>query len=98
MDIAGVAVLLAALRRQHGIKIGAAAKPALRGDDHARVHMHGGDMRVLHMRDQAEARGPEAGIFAGAFHLFGEVGGEGAEHGGDMHAHLLEQPPSHHAH
>ena len=33
-----------------------------------------------------------------AFHLLGEFGREGAMHGGDMHAHFLEQPAPHHAH
>ena len=50
------------------------------------------------MRDQADAAGPEAGVFARAFHLPGEFLRESAEHGGGVHAHLLEQPAAHHPH
>jgi hypothetical protein len=63
-----------------------------------RVFMCTAGTRIFHVRDQADAAGPETRVFAGALHLLGEFRREGAEHGGRMHADLLEQPSAHHAH
>ena len=45
-----------------GIEVGAAAEPALRRRQEAGVHMDRGDMRVGHVRDQADAGGEEARV------------------------------------
>mgnify|MGYP003346976568 CR=1 FL=1 len=79
-------------------QIRAAAEPRFRRDDEAGVHVHRRYARILHMGDQADAAGPEARVFARAFHLLGEVGREGAEHRGGVHADLFEQAATHHAH
>ena len=53
---------LACAAVEHGRQIGAAAEPPFAGDDHARVHVHGRHIGVLRMRDQRDARGPEARV------------------------------------
>ena len=55
-------------------------------------------MRVLRMRDQRDAGSPETRIIGGAGNLLAEFGRELAEHGGAMHAYLLEHAPVHHRH
>ena len=55
-----VGVLLGPAPVEHRRQIGAAAEPGLGGDDEAGVHMHRRDVRIAHMRDHRNARGPEA--------------------------------------
>ena len=40
----------------------------------ARVHVHRGDMRVRHVRDEADAGGEKARVFVGARNALGEFG------------------------
>ena len=60
--------------------------------------MHGGNVRIAHMRDHRNARRPEARIVGGAGNLRAEFGREFAMHRRAMHADLLEQPSVHHRH
>ena len=88
-----------------GVQVGPAAEPpGMRGPEHPRIHVDGGTVRVLHMRHQADPRGPEARI---AFHPRHAARGhrllrrraQVAIDGGDIDADLLEHPaPAHHAH
>ena len=64
-------VLLIGNRR---VQIGAAAEPALRRGQEARVHVDRGHVRVGHVRDQADAGGEEARILFGAVDGGGEFG------------------------
>ena len=57
-----------------------------------------GTRGLLHVRDQADAAGPEARILRRAGDLRAELRAELAPHGGDVDADLLEHPPAHHAH
>src|SRR6185437_5571044 len=98
MEIHRVGMARTARGIESWIEIGAAAEPVFGGDDHAGVHVHRRHPRILHVSDQADAAGPEAGILARAFDLLGEVGREGAEYGGGVHADFLEQPAAHHTH
>src|SRR5690606_8493198 len=72
--------------------------PPLAGHHHARVHVHGGDMRVPGMGDEGDAGGPEARAFFSAVHLGGEFGRELPEDGGDVDADLLEDAAAHDRH
>jgi hypothetical protein len=60
--------------------------------------MHRRNVGIAHVRDQRNARRPEARIFGRARNLCAEFGGEFAVHGRAMHADLLEQPSAHHTH
>ena len=55
--VEGLGVLVVGDRR---VEVGAAAEPALGGGQEARVHVHGGHVRVGHVRDEADAGGEEA--------------------------------------
>jgi hypothetical protein len=48
------------------VEIAAAAKPRLAGGEEAGVHVHGGHMRIGHMRDKADAGGGEFGFSGSA--------------------------------
>ncbi len=98
MESERVRILLRAPPVEHGRQVGAAAEPGFRCDDKARVHVHGRHVRVLRMRDERDARGPEARVVIGAGDLLGELGREGAVDGGGMHADLLEDAAMHQAH
>src|SRR5215468_7265039 len=50
------------------------------------------------MGDQADAARPEPAALGGARDLLAELLGEGAVHGRDVDADLLEQAPAHHRH
>jgi hypothetical protein len=92
-----VGFVLGAAAVEYRGQIGAAAEPPFAGDDHARVHVHGGDVRVPRMDDQRHAGAPELGAILGAGHLIGEIGGELAVDGGDMDARLFEHAAVQHA-
>ena len=55
-----VGVVGAAARVQHRRQVGAAAEPRLAGDDEARVHVHGRDVRVPRMGDRPTGRRPRS--------------------------------------
>ena len=76
--------------RPHRRQVAAAAEPALRGHQHPRVEMRRRHARAAHVRDQADAAGPEARVLRGAGDLAAELRAELAPHGGDVHADLLE--------
>jgi len=98
MKIPRVGMISAALGVNGRVEIGAAAEPAFRRDDHAGIHVYCGHARVFHVRNDADAGSPEAGIEAGAPHMLGKVRRKGAMDGRGMNADFLEQPPAHHAH
>src|SRR5262249_22435893 len=79
-------------------QIGATAKPCLGGKEKSGVHVHGRHVRVPHVGDQRNARGPESRVSVGAGNLAAELRPELAEHRGDVDAHLLEYAPLHHRH
>ena len=93
-----VGIVLRAALVEHRRQIGAAAEPGFAGDDEARVHVHRRHMRILRMRDQRNAGGPEARILGGAGNLLAEFRREFAMHGRAMHADLLEHAPAHQRH
>ena len=88
-----------------GVKIRTATEPpGRRGPEHAGIHVNGGAMRVLHMRHEADARGPEPRI---TVHARDTAGGhrllrgltESSVHLRDVHTDLFEDAPTtHHAH
>src|SRR3546814_8232094 len=59
--------------------------------------MHRRDMRVRHMRDEADAGREEARILARAVDRLREIGRELAADGRDVDADLFEHLPGHHA-
>src|SRR3546814_9153869 len=61
------------------------------------LHMHRRDMRVRHMRDEADAGREEARILARAVDRLREIGRELAADGRDVDADLFEHLPGHHA-
>ena len=69
------------MRRRSSTGVRSAPPPnqALRGDDEARVHVHGRHVRVPGMGDQRNARGPEARVLGGARDLLAEFRRELAE-------------------
>ena len=77
------------------IEVRAAAEPALGRGEKARVHMHGGHVRVGHMRDEADAAGEEMRVFFGAGDAAGELGRELASDGRDVDSDLLEHLAGH---
>src|SRR5690606_37807350 len=81
VEVDAVRILLGAAAVEYRGESGAAAEPPLAGHHHARVHVHGGDVRVPRMRDEGDAGGPEARAFFGAVHLGGKFGRELAEDG-----------------
>ena len=83
---------------EHRRQIGAAAEPGFAGDDKARVHVHRRHVRIVRMRDQRNAGGPEARIVGGAGDLLAEFRRELAMHGRAMHADLLEHAAAHQRH
>ena len=93
-----VGIVLRAAAVEHRRQVGAAAEPGLGGHDEARVHVHGRHMRVVRMRDQRNARGPEARVVVGAGNFLAEFRRELAVHGRDVHADLLEHAAVHHRH
>ena len=95
---AAVGIVLRAAAVEHRREVGAAAEPGLGGDDEARVHVHGRHVRIVRMRDQRNARRPEARIGVGAGDVLAEFRRELAMHGRAMHADLLEHAAVHHRH
>ena len=93
-----VRVVLGAAAVEHRRQVRPAAKPGARGDDKAGVHVHGGHMGVPWMRDQRNARGPEARVFIRARNLLGEFRRECAEHGRGVDAGFLKHPAMQHGH
>jgi len=93
-----VGVVLRAALVEHRRQIGAAAEPGFAGDHEARVHMHRRHMRVLRMRNQRNAGGPEARILGGARNLLAEFRRKLAIDGRAMHTDFLEHAPAHQRH
>ena len=93
-----VGMIVAPLPIEHRRQVAAAAEPALCRADLPRVHVDGGHARVVHMRDQRNAGGPEARVVLRAVHLLAELFRERAMHGRDMNADLLENAASHDRH
>ena len=93
-----VGIVLRAARVEHRRQIGAAAEPGFAGDDEARVHVHRRHVRIMRMRDQRNAGGPEARIVVGARDFLAEFRREFAVHGRAMHADFLEHAAVHHRH
>ena len=85
-------------RSSTGVRSAPPPNQALRGDDEARVHVHGRHVRIVRMRDQRDARGPEARIVVGAGNLLAEFRRELAVHGRAVHADLFEHAAVHHRH
>ena len=77
------------------VEVGAAAEPALGGGQEAGVHMHRGDMRIGHVRDQADAGGEEARVGFGAVDLAREFLRERAADGRDIDPDLFEHAAVH---
>ena len=63
---AGVERLGVFLVGDRRVEIGAAAEPAPRGGQEAAVHVHRRDMRIGHVRDQADSGREEARVYLGA--------------------------------
>ena len=93
-----VGIVLRAALVQHRRQVGAAAEPGLGRHHETRVHVHGRHVRIVQMRDQRDAGGPEARIVGGAGNILAEFRRELAEHGRDVHADLFEYAPLHHRH
>ena len=93
-----VGVVLRAAFIEHRRQVGAAAEPGFAGDDMTGVHVYGRHVRILRMRDQRNAGGPEARILGGAGDFLAEFRRELAMHGRAMHADLLEHAPAHQRH
>ena len=64
----------------------------------ARVHVDGGDARVLHVRNERDAGGPEARVFFRALHLLAELFGEFAVDDGNMDADFFKDAAVHDRH
>ena len=79
----------------HGRDVTAAAEPAMGGDDHARVHVRGRDVRALRVGDQADAGGPESRVLGRAGHAGAHLGAELAGDDGDVHADFFEHAAVH---
>jgi len=94
----GIGVALRPGHIERRVEVCAAAEPTLCGYDHAGIHVHGGNARIAHMGDQADAARPEHAVFARALHLFGEFGRELAINRGGVNTDLFEQASAHHAH
>src|SRR6185312_11618020 len=78
------------LDRPHRREVGAAAEPALRCGDEARVHVRGRYLGRAGMHDERDAARPEARILLRTRDLLAEFLGEGAVHGRDVDAGLLQ--------
>ena len=76
-----VRIFLVALAVEDGRQVGAPAEPGFRRDDHPRVQVRGGDMRVARMDDHRHTRGPEARIVLGARNSFDGIPGLLSGHG-----------------
>ena len=61
-----VGIALRAATVEHRGEVGAAAEPCFCRNDKARVHVHRRHMRIVQVRDQRDARGPEARVVGGA--------------------------------
>ena len=101
VEMGGVFVILNA-----GVQIRSAAEPpGMRGPEHARVHVNGGGMWVLHVGDQRNAGGPEPRVLGHAGDALacrhGLLGAfaQRAVDGRDIDADLFEHAPApHHRH
>jgi hypothetical protein len=83
--------------RDWRVEIGTAAEPALGRYQETGVHMNCGDMRVRHMRDQADAGAKKAGGSSAApWIVWAKVGRKCSAHGRDIDADLLEHLALHH--
>src|SRR5690606_1523756 len=72
-------------------------KPALRRYKEARIHVHGGNVRVRHMRNKADAGGKETRILGRAVDRSREIGREGAADRRDIDPDFFEDLSRHHA-
>ena len=82
--------------REDGREICAAAEPCFSGDDHARVHVNGGNQRRLRMRDQRNTARPEFAVaFIRAGNFSGKFGRECAPDFRDIHADFFKHAPMH---
>ncbi len=78
------------------VQVGTAAEPALGRHQESGVHVDRRHDRVGHMRDQADARRKEAGVFGRAMDGLGEIALEAAADGGDVDADFFENLAGHH--
>ena len=85
--VEGVGVLAIGDRR---IEIRPAAEPAPRGGQEAAIHVHCRDVRIGHVRDQADAGGEKARIDVRAGNRGGEFWAEFAVDGRDVDPDLVE--------
>jgi hypothetical protein len=82
---AGVEIGGILLIGQRRVEIAAAAEPGLARGEEAGVHVHGGHMRIGHVRHQADPGGGEFRVFRiGAIDGAGKFRAERAVHGGDV--------------
>src|SRR3546814_17901309 len=77
------------------VEIGPAAEPALRRCKKTCVHMHGRDMRIGHMRHQADAGREKARVVSSSVDGGGEFRRESDRAGGDVDSHLFEDAALH---
>src|SRR5258708_23785182 len=71
--VKGLGVLVIGNRR---VEVGAAAEPAPSRGQEAGVHVRGRNVRIGHVRDEADAGGEEARILFRAGNAFSELGAE----------------------
>ncbi len=84
--------------REDGRDIATTAKPAIAGDDHARIEMCCAYMRIAGVGDKGNAGCKETRILVGAWHVLAEFGREFTPDGRDIDANLLEYSATHHRH
>ncbi len=72
------------------IEVGAAAEPAFRRRQEARVHVDGRDVRIGHVRDEADPGREEARVGLRPVDAGGELGREAAADRRDVDSDLLE--------
>ena len=98
MEGDAVRIVVNAALVQHRREIGASAEPRLAGHDEPRVHMDCRHVRIVRMRDQRNAGGPETRVLLGTRYFLAEFRREFAVHGRAMHADFLEHAAMHHRH
>ncbi len=97
VEIRGIFLRLRGLQA-HRREVTPSPEPAAGGDQHAGIEVGRGHFRALHVRDQADAAGPEARVLGCTGDLGTKFGGELPPDRGDIDPDLLENPPLHDAH